>query len=89
MSPAVPAPSFCLYLLGTFRLERDGTPVALSTRKVASLLASLALSPKEHSREKVAALLWGDSPEHAARRALRVALTALRGRPAYVLNWHR
>ncbi len=71
-------PSFRLYLLGAFRLERDGETVSLSTRKVASLLTYLVLHPQEHAREKIAALLWGDSTDEAARRSLRVALSNLR-----------
>jgi predicted ATPase/DNA-binding SARP family transcriptional activator len=69
-----------IYLLGDFRLEVAGQPVALSTRKAESLLAYLALHPEGigHSREKLAALFWGDSPDADARRSLRVALTGLR-----------
>jgi predicted ATPase/DNA-binding SARP family transcriptional activator len=69
-----------LYLLGPFRLEVVGQPVALPTRKAEALLAYLALhpAPAGHSREKLAALFWGDSPDTDARRSLRVALTGLR-----------
>src|SRR6187549_2621507 len=72
--------SFRLYLLGTFRLEQNGEPVPLHTRKDASLLAYLALHPQEHAREKLAALFWGDSSDRDARRSLRVALTKLRAK---------
>ena len=67
-----------LQILGNFRLERNGERVALSTRKVEALLAYLVLNSGEHAREKIAALFWGDSPDDAAKRSLRVALTALR-----------
>lgn len=69
-----------LYLLGAFRLEVAGQPVSLPTRKAESLLAYLALHPEPtgHSRERLAALFWGDSPDADARRSLRVALTGLR-----------
>jgi predicted ATPase/DNA-binding SARP family transcriptional activator len=69
-----------LYLLGPFRLEVAGQPAALSTRKAEALLAYLALHPEPagHSREKLAALFWGDSLDADARRSLRVALAALR-----------
>lgn len=78
MARSAKSPNLRLYLLGAFRLERDGEPVALPTRKAASLLAYLVLHPQEHSREQVAALFWGDSTDTAARRSLRVALTPLR-----------
>lgn len=69
---------FKLLLLGTFRVEREGVPVRLPTRKVESLLAYLVLHPEEHTREKLAALFWGDSPDHQARESLRTALKSLR-----------
>src|SRR6185295_17554741 len=69
-----------LELLGGFqaRLE-DGRPYPLPTRKVQALLAFLAL-PVGHfqSRDKLAALLWGDTPEAQARQSLRQALSSLR-----------
>lgn len=69
-----------LTLLGAFRLEAAGRVVPLTTRKAEGLLAYLALhvTPAGHSREKLAALFWGDSPDADARRSLRVALAALR-----------
>ena len=73
-----------LYLLGGFRLERISVPerdaerVHLYSRKVESLLAYLALFPQEHAREKIAALLWGDSTDEQARGSLRRALNNLR-----------
>jgi non-specific serine/threonine protein kinase len=67
-----------LFLLGAFRLERNAQPLRLPTRKAEMLLAYLALHPQPQSREKLAALLWGDSPDEQARASLRSALTALR-----------
>jgi predicted ATPase/DNA-binding SARP family transcriptional activator len=67
-----------LFLLGTFRLEKEGYVVSLATRKVASLLAYLALHPKPHPRETIATLFWGDSSDEHARRSLRTALATLR-----------
>lgn len=69
-----------LFLLGAFRLEVAGQPVALPTRKAEALLAYLALhgEPAGHSRERLAALFWGDSTDADARRSLRVALAGLR-----------
>jgi predicted ATPase/DNA-binding SARP family transcriptional activator len=67
-----------LNLLGDFTLLPGETPVPLSTRKAASLLAFLALHPGKHSREQLATLLWGDYADSAARRSLRTALSELR-----------
>lgn len=69
-----------LYLLGPFRLERANESMRLPTRKAESLLAYLTLTPPEtrHAREKLAALLWGDSPDDLARSSLRRALVLLR-----------
>lgn len=69
---------FRLQLLGGFRLEKDGARVQLYSRKVESLLAYLALFPQEHAREKIAALLWGESSDEQARMSLRRALNDLR-----------
>lgn len=67
-----------LYLLGSFRIERERQPIHLPTRKVESLFAFLVLHPEEHAREKLAALFWGDFPDLQARTSLRTALTTLR-----------
>lgn len=67
-----------VYLLGTFRVERDGETVHLGRHKVEALLAYLALFPDIHTRDQLAALLWGDSPDQQARTSLRTALVTLR-----------
>ncbi|MGE5265198.1 MAG: AfsR/SARP family transcriptional regulator [Acidobacteriota bacterium] len=67
-----------VYLLGSFRVERDAQTIHFPTRKVESLLAYLVLHPEPHAREKLAALLWGDSPDEQARHSLRTALAAIR-----------
>jgi len=67
-----------LYLLGPFRLEKDGAGLTLRTRKTALLLAYLALHPEVHFREELAALLWGEAKQEAARVSLRQELSALR-----------
>ncbi len=69
-----------MFLLGAFRIERDTRPIALPTRKAESLLAYLALFPEPHPREKLAALLWGDSTDEQARHSLCSALTTLRSK---------
>ena len=46
--------------------------------KALALLAYLALEPHPHTREALADLLWGESPEPEARASLRQALKQLR-----------
>lgn len=70
--------TLALYLLGEFRLERDGIRIQLPRRKVESLLAYLVLHPQVHAREKLAALLWGETGDAQARASLRNALPILR-----------
>ena len=72
------SPGLRLYLLGTSRIQRHNLPIRLPTRKAQSLLAYLVLHPTEHSREKLAALFWGDSTDQEAKHSLRVALAMLR-----------
>ncbi len=67
-----------LSLLGPFNLEQDGRAVRLRTRKEQALLAYLVLYPDSHSREVLAELCWGDTPERQARASLRAALADLR-----------
>jgi predicted ATPase/DNA-binding SARP family transcriptional activator len=76
---AAPVSPLRLSLLGSFRLERatDGL-IRLPTRKIESLLAFLVLHPEPHSREKLAALLWGEVSDGQARGSLRKALTLVR-----------
>ncbi|MBI5030656.1 MAG: tetratricopeptide repeat protein [Chloroflexi bacterium] len=75
---------FALYLLGSFQLEmRDGakkTLIRLPRRKVEILLAHLVLfaDREGHTREKLAALFWGDTSAEQARMSLRTSLAVLR-----------
>lgn len=64
-------------ILGRFTIERQSQRIQLSTRKTESLLAYLVLHPGHHGREKLAALLWGDSSDAEARNSLRNALAVL------------
>ena len=59
-------------------MRNESRPTRLPTRKVQALLAYLVLHPEAHTREKLAARLWGDSPDEQARGSLRKALTLLR-----------
>lgn len=65
-------------LLGPPRIESDGKPVAVSTRKAIALLAYLVLTRRRHSREALAALLWPDYDQVHARGALRSTLYELK-----------
>lgn len=67
-----------LHLFGRFSLEREAQPIRFPTRKIETLLAYLVLNPQLHSREKLAALLWGDFDDAQARASLRNALALLR-----------
>ena len=66
------------YLLGAPRLERDGQPVEVDTRKAIALLAYLVVTGKPHTRDTLAALLWPEYSQSNARAALRRTLSALR-----------
>jgi DNA-binding SARP family transcriptional activator len=78
----VPGVHLSLTLLGGFQARQDsdaGAVVALPTKKAQALLAYLALPPgRAHPRDKLAALLWGDTGEARARDSFRHTLAALR-----------
>ena len=66
-------------LLGPPTLTVTGRPVRLHSAKTLALLAYLVLETDTiHSREKLAELLWGESPEPRAKQSLRQALYSLR-----------
>jgi DNA-binding SARP family transcriptional activator len=69
-----------LSLLGGFEARIEpGQPVPVPTRKAQALLAYLALpAGQSHPRDKLAALLWGDTAPGPARNALRQTLFVLR-----------
>lgn len=64
-----------LLLLGPPRIERDGGPVEIDTRKALALAAYLAVTRQRASRDALAALLWPESDE--GRAALRRTLSVL------------
>ncbi len=68
-------PRTVVLLLGPPRIERDGAPVDVDTRKAVALVAYLAVTRQRHRREALAALLWPDYEE--GRAALRRTLSAL------------
>jgi DNA-binding SARP family transcriptional activator len=67
-------------LLGGFRARLpSGRALSLPMKKAQALLAYLAFRPGlVHPRDKLAALLWGESSDARARDGLRHALAALR-----------
>ncbi|MDX1612763.1 MAG: BTAD domain-containing putative transcriptional regulator [Candidatus Promineifilaceae bacterium] len=67
-----------VYLFGRFRIEQAEETIRLPTRQSSLLLAYLILRPGPQSREKLAALFWGDVPDSSARASLRNALSTLR-----------
>lgn len=78
-----------LLVFGGFQARLDsGIPVALVARKGQALLAYLALRRGQpQTRDKLAALLWGDTPEEQARNSLRQTLFTLRRALAEVPDW--
>src|SRR5256714_2520533 len=67
-----------LNVLGPPEVFHDGSRLSFALRKAQALLLYLAVEGGLHPRGKLAALLWPDSEPHAARTALRNALTLLR-----------
>src|SRR5215831_20660442 len=69
-----------LTLLGSFEARTDsGLLLAFPRKKAQMLLAYLAMHPKQtHLRDKLATLLWDDTPAEQARLSLRQTLFAIR-----------
>lgn len=69
-----------LTLLGGFQVRLGAGPaVVLARKKAQALLAYLVVEPGEaHLRDKLAALLWGDSSDQRARQSLRQTLLAIK-----------
>jgi len=66
-----------LFFLGSPRIELDDVPVELDRRKAVALLAYLAVTGREHSRDTLATLLWPEYDQSRARAALRRTLSVL------------
>src|SRR6266508_3731764 len=63
-------PELRLALLGPPRVERDGSPMEVDTRKAVALLAYLAVTGGWQGRDGIAGLLWPDYDRAHARAAL-------------------
>jgi len=70
-------PELRLALLGPPRVERDGSPMEVDTRKAVALLAYLAVTGGWQGRDGIAGLLWPDYDRAHARAALRRTLSTL------------
>src|SRR5262245_51120726 len=70
----------CLILLGGFEVRTDsGLSLAIPLKKAQMLVAYLAMHPRQsHLRDKLATLLWDDTPADQARHSLRQTLFAIR-----------
>ena len=66
-----------LHLLGPPRVERDGVPIKVDTRKATALLAYLVVTGESQRRDTLAVLLWPDADQVRARAALRRTVSAL------------
>jgi predicted ATPase/DNA-binding SARP family transcriptional activator len=64
-------------LLGTPRIEHDGVPVEVDTRKAIALVAYLAVLKQGQTRDALAGLLWPEYSQSRARAALRRTLSSL------------
>jgi DNA-binding SARP family transcriptional activator/Tfp pilus assembly protein PilF len=64
-------------LLGAPRIEHDGEPIEVDTRKAVALVAYLAVTRGRHARDALAGLLWPEYNQTRARAALRRTLSAL------------
>jgi adenylate cyclase len=80
MNGVTPAQTFDIALFGGLVIrDRQGNVVELAGQKDRALLGFLALSPgTPHGRDKLAALLWGESGHRQARDSLKQAVLRLR-----------
>jgi DNA-binding SARP family transcriptional activator/tetratricopeptide (TPR) repeat protein len=74
---AIPTRLLTIRLLGPVSIEVAAAPLAVDTRKAVALLAHLAVARRPAGRETLAALLWPESDDTAARGALRRTLSVL------------
>src|SRR5215210_6378484 len=77
LSGGVAVPRTTVLLLGAPRIEHDGEPIEVDTRKAIALLAYLAVTRRRHARDALAGLLWPEYNQSRARAALRRTLSSL------------
>lgn len=66
-----------LFLFGPPHVEIDGASMSVDTRKAIALIAYLAITQQQHSRDSLATLLWPENDQSHARAALRRTLSTL------------
>lgn len=66
-----------IYLLGPPRINVDGTPIDVDTRKAIALLVYLSVTKQPYSRDGLASLLWPEYDQTHARATLRRTLSTL------------
>jgi predicted ATPase/DNA-binding SARP family transcriptional activator len=67
-----------IYLLGSPLVESENATIQMDTRKAFALLAYLAVTAEQHSRDTLATLLWPDYDQKRARAAFRRTLSTLK-----------
>jgi len=77
-----------LAFLGPALVERDGVAAKFDTRKATALLALLAATGGEQSRERLAGLFWPEADDSRARSSLRrtLSVTGAAVGPALVVS---
>ena len=71
-------PGLDIRLLGPPDVLVAGRPLRVDTRKAVAILAMLAADGRAYARDELAAILWPESDEAAARGALRRTLSTMR-----------
>jgi DNA-binding SARP family transcriptional activator len=66
-----------LHLLGPPRVELEGLPLEIKRRKALALLIYLAVNGDRQRRDSLATMLWPESSQQSARKALRRDLSEL------------
>jgi DNA-binding SARP family transcriptional activator len=67
-----------VYLFGSPTITRDDVPLPITSQKAQALFYYLISNRQAHTREKLAALFWGETSERQAKGSLRNTLYELR-----------
>ena len=71
-------PTLKVYLFGAPVITYGDAPLSITSQKAQALFYYLIYNRQAHSREKLAALFWGDTSERQAKGSLRNTLYELR-----------